>query len=68
MWRSDTFGNELVKGVKENFEKKGGLVMEGVEYHPHTGEFSSSLHRINFIMWNQYLKIEQYSRKHNSSI
>lgn len=56
MWRSDTFGNELVKGVKENFEKKGGLVMEGVEYHPHTGEFSSSLHRINFIMWNQYLK------------
>ena len=30
--------------------------MEGVEYHPHTGEFSSSLHRINFIMWNQYLK------------
>ena len=56
VWRSDTFGNELVKGVKENFEKKGGLVMEGVEYHPHTGEFSSSLHRINFIMWNQYLK------------
>lgn len=56
MWRSDTFGNELVKGVKENFEKKGGLVMEGVEYHPHTGEFSSSLHRINFIMWNQHLK------------
>ncbi|HEX5574210.1 MAG TPA: ABC transporter substrate-binding protein, partial [Nitrososphaeraceae archaeon] len=56
MWRSDTFGNELVKGVKENFEKKGGLVMEGVQYHPHTGEFSSSLHRINFIMWNQYLK------------
>lgn len=56
MWRSDTFGNELVKGVKENFEKKGGLVMEVVEYHPHIGEFSSSLHRINFIMWNQYLK------------
>lgn len=56
MWRSDTFGNELVKEMKMNFEKKGGLVMEGVEYHAHTGEFSSSLHRINFIMWNQYLK------------
>ncbi len=56
MWRSDTFGNELVKEMKRNFEKKGGLVMEGVEYHAHTGEFSSSLHRINFIMWNQYLK------------
>lgn len=56
MWRSDTFGNELVKEMERNFEKKGGLVMEGVEYHAHTGEFSSSLHRINFIMWNQYLK------------
>ena len=56
MWRSDTFGNELVKEMKKNFEMKGGVVMEGVEYHAHTGEFSSSLHRINFIMWNQYLK------------
>jgi branched-chain amino acid transport system substrate-binding protein len=56
MWRGDTFGNELVKEMKMNFEKKGGLVMEGVEYHAHTGEFSSSLHRINFIMWNQHLK------------
>lgn len=56
IWRGDTFGNELVKEMKRNFEKKGGLVMEGVEYHAHTGEFSSSLHRINFIMWNQYLK------------
>ncbi|HEX7275076.1 MAG TPA: penicillin-binding protein activator, partial [Nitrososphaeraceae archaeon] len=56
MWRGDTFGNELVKEMRMNFEKKGGIVMEGVEYHAHTGEFSSSLHRINFIMWNQYLK------------
>lgn len=56
MWRGDTFGNELVNEMKMNFEKKGGLVMEGVQYHAHTGEFSSSLHRINFIMWNQYLK------------
>jgi branched-chain amino acid transport system substrate-binding protein len=68
MWRSDTFGNELVKGVKENFEKKGGLVMEGVQYHPHTGEFSSSLHRINFIMWNQYLKKLSNILENNSSI
>jgi branched-chain amino acid transport system substrate-binding protein len=56
IWRGDSFGNELVREMKMNFEKKGGLVMEGVEYHAHTGEFSSSLHRINFIMWNQYLK------------
>jgi ABC-type branched-subunit amino acid transport system substrate-binding protein len=60
MWRSDTFGNELVKEMKKNFEMKGGVVMEGVEYHAHTGEFSSSLHRINFIMWNQYLKKLSY--------
>jgi ABC-type branched-subunit amino acid transport system substrate-binding protein len=56
IWRGDTFGNELVKAMKANFEKRGGFVMEGVDYRPHTGEFSSSLHRINFIMWNQYLK------------
>jgi branched-chain amino acid transport system substrate-binding protein len=36
IWRSDTFGNELVKEMKRNFEKKGGLVMEGVAYHAHT--------------------------------
>jgi branched-chain amino acid transport system substrate-binding protein len=56
MWRADTFGNELVKSMKENFERKGGVVLDGVQYYPHTGEFASSLHRINFIMWNQYLK------------
>ena len=56
MWRADTFGNELVKSMKENFERKGGVVLDGGQYYPHTGEFASSLHRINFIMWNQYLK------------
>lgn len=56
MWRTDIFGNELVKSMKEKFERKGGVVLDGVQYHPHTGEFASSLHRINFIMWNQYLK------------
>jgi ABC-type branched-subunit amino acid transport system substrate-binding protein len=56
IWRGNTFGNELVKAMKGNFERKGGFVMEGVNYRPYTGEFSSSLHRINFIMWNQYLK------------
>jgi ABC-type branched-subunit amino acid transport system substrate-binding protein len=56
MWRGDTFGNELAKAMKANFEKLGGRVLEGIEYTPHVGEFSSSLHRINFIMWNQHLK------------
>ena len=28
MWRTDTFGNELVKSMKENFERKGGIVLD----------------------------------------
>ena len=56
MWRGDTFGNELVKSMKANFEKVGGRVLQGIEYAPHVGGFTSTLHRINFIMWNQHLK------------
>ena len=39
-----------------DFEKLGGKVEAGVNYKPHTGNFATSLHRINFIMWNQELK------------
>ena len=56
MWRDDIYGNELYKSMKENFEKLGGIVTEGVKYKPHIGNFAASLHRINFIMWNQDLK------------
>lgn len=42
--------------MKENFEKLGGIVSEGIKYKPHIGNFAASLHRINFIMWNQDLK------------
>lgn len=56
MWRDDIYGNELYKSMKENFEKLGGIVSEGVRYKPHIGNFAASLHRINFIMWNQDLK------------
>ncbi len=55
-WRSDIYGNELANATKYYFEKLGGKAEEGVNYKPHTGKFATSLHRINFIMWNQELK------------
>ncbi len=55
-WRSDIYGNELYNSTKSNFERLGGKVEEGINYHPYTGKFATSLHRINFIMWNQDLE------------
>jgi branched-chain amino acid transport system substrate-binding protein len=55
-WRADIYGDQLVNATKLNFENIGGKVDKGVEYKPHTGKFATSLHRINFIMWNQELK------------
>jgi ABC-type branched-subunit amino acid transport system substrate-binding protein len=56
MWRTDIYGNELVGAVREDFEKLGGTVLPGIGYVPDTGDFSSSLNRINFIIWSQDLK------------
>src|SRR5215216_6737018 len=56
IWRGDLYGNELYKSTKSHFEKLGGKVEEGINYKPHTGKFATSLHRINFIMWNQELE------------
>jgi branched-chain amino acid transport system substrate-binding protein len=67
MWRDDTYGNDLVTSMKEHFQKEvgdgggsdgagGGLVMEGVKYHADTGAFSSSLNRMNFVIWERDLK------------
>jgi ABC-type branched-subunit amino acid transport system substrate-binding protein len=56
MWRGDIYGNELNKSTKYHFEKLGGKMEEGVNYKPHTGKFATSLHRINFIMWNEELE------------
>ena len=55
MWRGDIYGNELYKSTKYHFEKLGGKMEEGINYKPHTGKFATSLHRINFIMWNEDL-------------
>ena len=53
IWRGDIYGNELYNATTYHFEKLGGKVEEGINYKPHTGKFATSLHRINFIMWNQ---------------
>jgi len=55
-WRGDIYGNELYNSTKYHFEKLGGKVEEGINYSPPTGKFATSLHRINFIMWNQELE------------
>lgn len=56
MWRSDIFGEGLHSALNEDFKRLGGKVVEGVGYKPPTGDFSASLHRINFIFWEQELK------------
>ena len=56
IWRGEIYGNELYKSTKSYFEKLGGKVEEGINYRPYTGKFATSLHRINFLMWNQELE------------
>lgn len=56
LYRGDIYGSGLFNATKDNFERLGGKVEDGVNYKPHTGKFATSLHRINFILWNQELK------------
>jgi hypothetical protein len=56
IWRTDVRGYDIVSSVKENFEKLGGIVLDGIGYAPRTGDFSTSLNRINFIIWDQDLR------------
>jgi branched-chain amino acid transport system substrate-binding protein len=56
MWRTDVYGNDLLNATKYNFEMLGGNVVNGVGYTPRTGDFSASLNRINFMIWDQDLK------------
>ena len=54
IWRTDVYG--IVSPVKEDFEKLGGIVLDGIGYAPRKGDFSTSLNRINFIIWDQDLR------------
>jgi branched-chain amino acid transport system substrate-binding protein len=55
IWRTDVYGNDLVSTMKVDFKKLGGTVIDGVGYFPPIGHFSTSLNRINLIIWNQQL-------------
>jgi branched-chain amino acid transport system substrate-binding protein len=56
IWRTDVYGNNLQSHLKESFGKLGGKVLDGIGYDPPVGNFEASLHRINFIVWEQELK------------
>jgi branched-chain amino acid transport system substrate-binding protein len=56
IWRTDVFGNNLQSLLKESFEKLGGKMLDGIGYEPPVGNFAASLHRINFIVWEQELR------------
>ena len=56
IWRGGLYSNDLYKSTKFYFEKLGGEVENGINYKPYTGKFATSLHRINFLMWNQELE------------
>jgi branched-chain amino acid transport system substrate-binding protein len=55
IWRADIYGNGLVAAVHKDFENLGGKVLAGIGYEPRTGDFSTSLNRINFIVWQRDL-------------
>ena len=56
-WRTDIYGNDLIKATKQSVQALGGSVADGVGYTPNTGDFAASLNRINFIVWDQDLKV-----------
>jgi branched-chain amino acid transport system substrate-binding protein len=56
MWRTDVYGDDLLNATKYNFQLLGGRVVDGVGYTPRTGDFSASLNRINFMIWDQDLR------------
>jgi branched-chain amino acid transport system substrate-binding protein len=42
-WRTDVYGNDLVKAMKHSLQELGGRVDNGVGYIPTTGDFAASL-------------------------
>jgi branched-chain amino acid transport system substrate-binding protein len=68
IWRTYIYGNDLVAGVKNSFEKMGGMFVDGLGYTPQTGDLSASLNRINFIIWDQELNALETKLKKAASI
>ena len=42
-WRTDIYGNDLVKATKHSVQALGGSVADGVGYIPNTGDFGLAL-------------------------
>ena len=42
VWRGDTWGDGLSAATTSSFEKRGGIIDEGVRYNPESPEFSAS--------------------------
>ena len=42
MWRADAWGDGLQDSTAKSFEKRGGIVGEGVRYNPESPEFSAA--------------------------
>lgn len=57
IWRDDVWGKDLHTLTKNKLEEMAVLVFDGIGYEPPVGKFASSLHRINFIMWDQVLNV-----------
>jgi len=55
-WRTDIYGNGLVNATTKYFQQLGGKVIDGIGYVPYTGDFSASLNRINFMIWDHDLR------------
>ena len=59
-WRDDIYGHELMQAVRANFQKLGGefdKYSDKTGYAPRTGQLAASLYRINFVMWDNALKL-----------
>ena len=59
-WRDDIYGHELMQAVRANLHKLGGefdKYSDKTGYAPRTGQLAASLHRINFVMWDNALKL-----------
>ena len=42
-WRTDIYGNDLVKATKQSFQALGGSFADGVGFRPNTGDFPLAL-------------------------
>ena len=59
-WRDDIYGHELMQAVRADFQKLGGefdKYSDKIGYSPRTGQLAASLHRINFVLWDNALKL-----------